>query len=70
VYQSLLTENERLNRAQSDREALESNFQQAQKLESLGVMASGIAHDFNYLLISILGYASLAVTQLKVDDPV
>jgi signal transduction histidine kinase len=33
-------------------------------------MASGIAHDFNNLLTSILGYASLAVTKLKVDDPV
>lgn len=70
VYRSLLTENERLHQAQRDREALEKNFQQAQKLESLGVMASGIAHDFNNLLTSILGYASLAVTKLKADDPV
>jgi len=43
----------------SEREALESRIRDAQKLESLGVLASGIAHDFNSSLMVILGNADL-----------
>ncbi|NIR96525.1 MAG: hypothetical protein GWO39_10005, partial [Gammaproteobacteria bacterium] len=44
-------------------------MQQAQKLESLGVLAGGIAHDFNNLLVAILGNASLALMDLPPDAP-
>ncbi|MDO8629988.1 MAG: PAS domain S-box protein [Phycisphaerales bacterium] len=43
----------------TDREVLESRIRNAQKLESLGVLASGVAHDFNSSLMIILGNASL-----------
>ncbi|MHC4837148.1 MAG: PAS domain S-box protein [Planctomycetota bacterium] len=45
---------------------LERQVLHAQKLESLGLMASGVAHDFNNLLVAILGNADLARAEL--DD--
>ncbi|WP_158514710.1 PAS domain-containing hybrid sensor histidine kinase/response regulator [Gemmatimonas phototrophica] len=52
--------------AELEHQRQDAQMQQAQKLESLGVLAGGIAHDFNNLLVGILGNASLA--QLEVHD--
>ncbi len=48
------------NEAMRQKRELESQVLHAQKLESLGLMASGVAHDFNNLLVAILGNADLA----------
>ncbi len=45
--------------AEEKQKSLQSQLQQAQKLESLGTLASGIAHDFNNILGIIIGHASL-----------
>ncbi|NNL67705.1 MAG: PAS domain S-box protein [Myxococcales bacterium] len=55
--------------AEAERELLEAGFQQAQKMESLGVLAGGVAHDFNNLLVGVLGNASLALGELPEDSP-
>ena len=57
-------------RQEEERQAIEKKFQEAQKLESLGVLAGGIAHDFNNLLTGILGNACLARMELPPDSPV
>jgi PAS domain S-box-containing protein len=66
VYGRDITERRR---AEDERLKLEAQIQQAQKLESLGVLAGGIAHDFNNLLTGILGYADLALMDLSPVSP-
>ena len=53
-------------RLEEEKHFLEQQFQQTQKLESLGVLAGGIAHDFNNILAIIMGYCSL--TKMDFED--
>lgn len=48
--------------------SLEAQFRHAQKLESVGQLAAGVAHDFNNILTVIQGYSECLITRCK-DDP-
>ena len=55
--------------AEAEREKLQAQLIQAQKMQSIGRLAGGVAHDFNNMLGVILGHTELAIEQVKPDEP-
>ncbi|MBE7467711.1 MAG: hypothetical protein DPW09_20400 [Anaerolineae bacterium] len=56
-------------RLEEQRQRLEEQYYQAQKMEAVGRLTAGVAHDFNNLLMTINGFATLIQEDLRPDDP-
>ena len=56
-------------KANEDRARLEAQLLQSQKLESVGRLAGGVAHDYNNMLSVILGYSELMRAKMGPDNP-
>ncbi|HMA67010.1 MAG TPA: PAS domain S-box protein [Desulfosalsimonadaceae bacterium] len=55
-------------RAEEEKKKLEAQFQQSQKMESIGRLAGGVAHDLNNLLSPILGYGEMILAEKQEDE--
>jgi PAS domain S-box-containing protein len=68
-FRNIIRDVTELKRAEEERLMLEAQLLQAQKMESVGRLAGGVAHDFNNMLNVILGYAELIKIQMPDGDP-
>lgn len=60
---------EALKKRQTEREQIEMRLHHSQKLEAVGQLAGGVAHDFNNILTAIISYGTVLQMKLEAEDP-
>ena len=65
----LMAEIEQRRQAEMDRRKLEGQLQRAQKMEAIGTMAGGVAHDLNNILSGLVSYPELLLMDVPEDSP-
>jgi two-component system, cell cycle sensor histidine kinase and response regulator CckA len=58
------------NTAEAERLRLETEYQKAKKIEAIGMLAGGVAHDLNNVLGGIVGYPDIILPKLPPDSPI
>ncbi len=58
-----------LKRSEQDKRELETRLQRAQKMEAIGTLAGGVAHDLNNILSGIVSYPELLLMDIPQDSP-
>jgi len=56
-------------KAETEKKRLEAQLSRAEKMETVGLLAGGVAHDFNNMLGAIIGYPDLLLEDLPADSP-
>lgn len=69
VLEGFLTDITARKQAEEEKARLEEQFHQSQKMESIGRLAGGVAHDLNNLLSPILGYGEMLLEDAAANDP-
>jgi PAS domain S-box-containing protein len=64
-YMAIVTDITERKQAQEEHKKLESQLEQAQRMEAIGTLAGGIAHDFNNILSLIIGYTELVLDEIQ-----
>ncbi len=66
--ESMVTDISERKQAEADKEKLSQQLAQAQRLDAVGKLAGGVAHDFNNMLAVILGHTELALMNMQSDE--
>jgi PAS domain S-box-containing protein len=69
AYDGLIVDITERKKAEEEKLRLQEQLLQSQKMEAVGLLAGGVAHDFNNILTAIIGYANIVKMKMRTEDP-